>query len=286
MSDASFTPDSRTFQVNGLELHHLDWGTSGRPPLVLLHGIRLHAHCWSHFSRAFRGDYHVLALDARGHGDSGWSEEGHYHLNDLYEDLHAVLEERKLGEVTLIGHSLGARTAMLYTHLHPERVRRLVLVDMGAGLPPTAKPVDFSRYTETPPPKDFATHEEAVEYLGGILRLAPRELIEESVRFGMRELPSGNFTWKYDPALSGPPRPRTGTPEWDLWEAVKTIDCPTLLLHGEHSRVVTPEIAQRMAAEMSDCRVELVEQAGHALFTDQPEAFAKSVKRFLAATHE
>lgn len=282
MSDP--VPDSHFVEANGLRLHHLDWGTDGHPPLVMLHGIRLHAHVWGDFCRRARDRFHVLTLDQRGHGDSAWAPRTHYHLHDYYEDLRAVLEWRRMAEpVTLIGHSLGARVCLLYTYLHPERVRRLVLVDMGAGLPAIG-PRDFSRVTETPPPQDFASHAEAVDYLRGILRIGPRELIEESVVHGMRKLPDGRFTWKYDPALGGPPQPRPDAREWDLWEAARGIDCPTLLLHGEHSRVVTPEIVARMQVEMADLHTELVANAGHALFTDQPQAFAESVERFLEET--
>lgn len=282
MSDPS--PASQFVEVNGLRLHHLDWGGAGRTPVVLLHGIRLHAHCWGDFARRYRGDYRVLALDARGHGDSAWSPEGDYHLHTYYEDLCGVLEACGLERVMLIGHSLGARTAMLYAHLHPERVEKLVLVDMGAGLPNPISRQDFSRITETPPPQDFASHEEAIVYLGAILKQAPRDMIEESVVHGMRENPDGRLTWKYDPSLGIAPRPAPGKREWDLWEAVKTIACPTLLLRGENSKVVTPEIAARMAAEMADCRLEGIANAGHALFTEQPAAFAESVGRFLSGT--
>lgn len=278
-------PASHFVYVNGLRLHHLDWGNGDATPAVLLHGIRLHSHCFSEFSRRFRDQFHILALDARGHGDSEWSDEQDYHLHSYYEDLRGVLKARELEPVILIGHSLGARTAMLYTYLHPERVRELVLVDMAAGLPAAiTSGKDFSRITETPPPQDFASHEEATEYLGQILKRAPRHMLEESVVHGMRQNPSGRYTWKYDPTLGGRPQPRPDRREWDLWEAVKSISCPTLLLHGADSQVVTPEIAERMAAEMSDCRVERIEQAGHALFTEQPEAFAESVARFLNDT--
>jgi len=279
---AAPTPASHLVEHAGLRLHHLDWGNAALPDLVLLHGIRLHAHVWSHFARAFRSKYHIVALDLRGHGDSTWAPEGHYHLHDYYEDLRAVLDARRPGKIVLIGHSLGARVSMLYTHLHPEAVERLVLVDMGAGLPTAVLSTDFSRVTETPPPRDFASPEEAIAYLGGILKLAPKDMIEESVIYGVRRKPDGRYTWKYDPALGGRPQPRPGTREWDLWEVVKTINCPTLLLRGEMSRVVSPEIAQRMGQDMPNCRVEQVDRAGHALFTDQPEAFAASVERFLA----
>jgi pimeloyl-ACP methyl ester carboxylesterase len=275
-------PQSHYVERGGLRLHHLDWGSPHLPALVLVHGIRLHAHVWSHFARQFRSRYHILAVDQRGHGDSAWAPEGHYHLHEYYEDLRAVIEARGVQRMVLIGHSLGARVSMLYTHLHPDTVERLVLVDMGAALPAATAGVDFSRVTETPHPRDFSTPAEAIDYLGGILTQAPKPLIEESVIHGLRAKPDGHYTWKYDPVLGGRPQPRPGAREWDLWEVVRSINCPTLLQRGEFSRVVTPEIAERMGKEMPDCRVERIDRAGHALFTDQPEAFAASVGRFLA----
>lgn len=277
-------PQSHFIDVNGLRLHHLDWGAADRPTMVLMHGIRLHAHVWGDFCRRNRERYHVLALDQRGHGDSAWAPDGEYHLHDYYADLAAVVEARGLECFTLIGHSLGARVSLLYTHLHPERVERLVLVDMGAGLPASVGKTDFSRITETPPPQDFTSHAEATDYLAGILRIAPRALVAESVEQGMRPLENGRFTWKYDPALGGRPQPRPGTREWDLWEAARSIVCPTLLLHGEFSKVVTPEILERMGSEMAHLRSQRINNAGHSLFTDQPVVFAEAVASFLKET--
>lgn len=274
-------PSSEFVFHRDLRLHHLDWGNLGAEPLLLLHGIRLHAHCWNHYSRRIRERNRVLALDARGHGDSDWAP-GEYHLHDFYEDLAAVMDGRGIESATLVGHSLGGRVAMLFAHLHPERVRRLVLVDIGPSLPVSAAGQDFSRVTETAHPRDFGSYREAEDYLAGILRRAPRALIEESVRHGMSTRQDGRLIWKYDPSLGGPPLPRPGRREWDLWEVAASINCPTLLLYGEHSQVVSPEIAERMERDMGDCRARRVANAGHALFTEQPEAFAEMVTRFLA----
>ena len=284
MNDLGPDPQSHFVESNGVRLHYLDWGTAGKAPIVLLHGIRLHARVWSDFCRDFRSDHHVMALDHRGHGDSGWPSDGVYRFDDYCDDLERMLDSRGLEQVTLLGHSLGARVAVQYTHRHPERVRRLVLVDMRTVFTAEARAQDFTRVTETPPPQDFASHEEAIEYLGGILRRAPRQHIVDSVTHGMRRLPSGRFTWKYDPRLGNRPLPRPGQPQWDLWGAMKSVRCPALMLHGEHSRVSSEQVLKELAANMPRARVERIDDAGHALFTDQPRAFSASVARFLAET--
>jgi pimeloyl-ACP methyl ester carboxylesterase len=111
---------------------------------------------------------------------------------------------------------------------------------------------------------------------------APVHLVEESVRHGIRLADNGRYTWKYDPALLR--RRRGHAPgDLDLWSLMKSVSTPTLLQYGSHSDVVTPELAQRLVQTMPSCKVERVENAGHGLFTDQPDAFAVSVERFLGA---
>ena len=271
-----------------LRFHFLEWGAPDAPPIVLLHGGHQSAHSWDLVSLHLAQNYRVLALDQRGHGDSGWGEDEHnYQFEDFYHDLCAVVQERGLKRFTLIGHSMGGRVSMLYASRHPETLERLVLVDITAGRPPAPPPkpdaksdaeADLSRITETPPPGDFESHESAATYLKKIMKLAPPEIVDESVRHGMRQIENGRYTWKYDPALNR----RSQSSSLDFWSIAKSIPTPTLLQYGSHSNVVTPELAARMAETMPSCAVERVEMAGHGLFTDQPEAFANSVERFMA----
>ena len=265
-----------------VKLHHLDWGNHGRHPVVLVHGVRLHAHVWNDFSRRFGDRYHVLAIDQRGHGDSEWGHEDSYHLEEFYSDLRAVIKERGLKRFTLIGHSLGGMVSMLYAHRHPEDLERLVLVDITAGRPPVPEGTDLSRISETPPPGDFDSPEKAIDYLAKIMSMAPKDLVEESVHHGIRRTTSGRYTWKYDPALLRGKRPTASMP--DLWQLVSEIHTPTLLQYGAKSRVVTRDLAEKMQKVMPRCRVECIEQAGHALFTDRPDEFAASIERFLAGS--
>jgi len=303
---------SHFVQHGPLRLHHLDWGNAGAHPIVLMHGVRLHAHVWNDFARRVAGRYHVIALDQRGHGDSAWGSADEYQIEEYYRDLQAVLRARGIARFTLVGHSLGGMVSMFYTHRHPEEVERLVLVDISAGRPPAPPGADLSRITETPPPRDFDSPEDASQYLAGLMKLAPGHMVEESARHGLRRTEAGRYTWKYDPALlmrrpapanasaGGNPAASGGSAAQkpaassthaaqdpaamppDLWGMVGEIKAPTLLQYGSESRVVTSELAERMRAAMPDCTVERIERAGHALFTDRPDEFAAGVERFLA----
>jgi pimeloyl-ACP methyl ester carboxylesterase len=235
--------------------------------------------CLEQFRAPLQRQLHILALDQRGHGDSGWGRADSYHLEDFYRDLRAVVTQRALTRFTLIGHSLGGLVSMVYAHRHPADLERLVLVDITAGLPEVAPDADLSRISETPPPQDFDSVESATAYLRRIMSIAPPDVVAESVAHGVRTTDAGAYTWKYDPALAH--RRRPVPPSMDLWSMVSAIPTPTLLQYGSHSRVVTPQLAARMAATMPRCVVERIERAGHALFTDQPDAFADSVRRFL-----
>ena len=89
-------------------------------------------------------------------------------------------------------------------------------------------------------------------------------------------------SWACTATDSATPRTRGRGPAVDLWETVGRIEAPTLLQYGGVSRVVNEELAKRMASTMPRCQIERIENAGHALFTDQPDAFAASIGRFLA----
>src|SRR5262252_10890645 len=89
------SPQDRFVTVNGLRLHYLDWGNDTKPPLILLHGIGRVAHTFDHLAPHFSPDYHVMAVDMRGHGDSGWSADGAYLVEDYVKDIDGMA--RQLG---------------------------------------------------------------------------------------------------------------------------------------------------------------------------------------------
>jgi pimeloyl-ACP methyl ester carboxylesterase len=127
-------PTSRVFFSQRLRLHYVDWGNPEAPPLILLHGGRDHCRNWDWVARALRADYHVIAPDLRGHGDSAWSASGHYTMANYIYDLAQLIHQQKLAPVSIVAHSLGGNVALRYTGIYPENVHRLVAIEgLGPG---------------------------------------------------------------------------------------------------------------------------------------------------------
>jgi esterase len=111
--DEIVLPADHDVVVDGLRLHYLDWGRSGAPPLLFLHGGCLTAHTWDLVCLTLRADFHCLALDQRGHGDSEWSPVLDYSPDAHVRDIRGLIELLGLERPILVGHSLGGLNAMI-----------------------------------------------------------------------------------------------------------------------------------------------------------------------------
>ncbi len=116
-------PTSAYLTVNGLKLHHLDWGNSAAPPLVFVHGLGGNAHAFDGVAKRWSDRYHVISVDVRGRGDSAWSKECAYSMDDYASDLAGTVDALGFGKFTLSGTSMGGRIAMHYAAAHPEPAR-------------------------------------------------------------------------------------------------------------------------------------------------------------------
>jgi len=128
-------PTSRIYFSQRLRLHYVDWGNPSAPPLVLVHGGRDHCRNWDWVADALRQDWHVLAPDLRGHGDSQWSPDGSYSMAAYIYDLAQLIHQQELAPVTIIGHSLGGMITLRYTGIYPENVHKLIAIE-GLGVTP------------------------------------------------------------------------------------------------------------------------------------------------------
>jgi pimeloyl-ACP methyl ester carboxylesterase len=268
-------PEDKFITAHGLDLHYLDWGNTDAIPMILLHGLCGNAHYWDFFARKLMQDYHILALDQRGHGDSSWAES--YGPGDYALDFQAFIRELRLSDIVLVGHSMGGINAVIYAARHPDQVSRLVIVDIGPEIATAGiKRMEEQRTTE---PEAFGSEEEAIDYLK---QTEPRHsdvFIEHQVRHALSHDEKGKLIFKYDRALR---HIELRSPEW-LWEYLNEVICPTLVTHGLESDVLLAGVAQRVADTLPFGSLVDIEHAGHSVPGDNPETFEIAVRNFLSS---
>jgi len=124
-------PTAKTLTVNGLRLRYLEWGSPGALPLVCVHGYTSSAEAFNAVARRLEDRAHLIAMDVRGHGESAWSPDGAYQYADQAGDLAALVDRLGIERFVLIGTSMGGVIAMVYAAQHADRLRGLVLNDIG-----------------------------------------------------------------------------------------------------------------------------------------------------------
>jgi pimeloyl-ACP methyl ester carboxylesterase len=283
-------PVSRTFISQRLRLHYLDWGNPEKPPLLLVHGGRDHARSWDWTAEALRDDWHVIALDHRGHGDSEWVSDGNYQASDMVYDVAQLVHQLDLAPVTIVAHSLGGNVCLRYAGIYPELVRKLVAIE-GLGPSPAmlarmaAKPyaervrewIEKKRSSAARSPRKYATIEDALARMQEENTYLTAEQARHLTIHGANRNEDGTFSWKFDPHLNNWPI-ETGYEEMkSVWEA---IAAPTLLLYGANSWASNPEKDGRLEFFKTASVIEF-ENAGHWLHHDQFERFIATLREFL-----
>ena len=272
-------PKDKTVTVNGLNLHYLDWGSPGGPPMVLLHGLRGHAHSWDDVSAAACQEYRVLALDQRGRGDSDWAKDGDYATDAYVADLAGFCDALNLESFVLVGHSMGGRNSMTFAGRYPEKLRKLVIVDVGPEGDPRGAERISREIREVP--EEFDSFEAVVEYMGKQNRFASDAVLRRRLKYATRELPNGKFGWRYDLAIRERSRRGITGPAVDLWPVLAKIPCPALVVRGEETDLLPSGVAQRMVETLPNGQLVGIPRAGHMVFEDNPDDFIAALNRFI-----
>ncbi len=269
-------PASCHAEISGLRFHYLDWGGDG-PPLVMLHGLTGHARTWDHTAAALSDRYHVFALDQRGHGDTDWAPG--YGIPPMLGDLLAFLDALQLPVVTLMGLSMGGIVGYQFTAAHPERVSRLVVLDIG----PEIAPAGGRRVATDLASSDiFVSEDDAVAQARAANPRPDEETLRHRVRHNLRPLPDGTFTFKWDTALRDLSAIRDGLTPGERWAAWNSIRCPVLLVRGDDSDILAPGTAERMVAGNPNASLAVVGDCGHSITLDRPEGLLAAVSPWLA----
>jgi pimeloyl-ACP methyl ester carboxylesterase len=264
-------PLDRDLVVKGLRLRCLDWGGEGRTPLLLLHGFTGHAHAWDTLSIALQPHFHVVALDQRGHGDSDPADV--YNAVVAFDDITGVVDQLGYTSFVLVGLSMGGRNGMYFASKRPERVQKLVTVDIGPEISAKAS----APSTGPAEPDTWDSIEQAARHLYRGNPYPGIHYYRWVASQSLRARPDGALVWKWHPSVKE--RRSTGNVDW--WAVLRAITPPTLVLRGEHSPILDRDVAERMAKELPNGRFVEIPQAVHTLHEDNPEAVLAALREFL-----
>ena len=263
-------------EVEDIDIQYRSWSGAGNPGLLFIHGHNAHSHWWDFIAPAFRDDYHTVAMDLSGMGDSDHRDE--YSADTYAAEIVAVADAAGLGTDTiLVAHSFGGRMALRAVAANPDRFKALVLVDSGVKHPDEEKPREPERWSK---PKVYPTSEIARSRF----RLQPpqtcdNEYIVQHIARHSVEYGDGaeGFVWKFDEELNSRMKEYGDVPA-DL----SAVSIPAALIYGQNSESFSAKSAEYMQEVRPGLDVFEIADAQHHLFLDQPEAFMEQLKAVLA----
>jgi pimeloyl-ACP methyl ester carboxylesterase len=270
------TGTSHFVDANGVKLHYLDYGVTGRRPMLCVHGAAAHAHWFDYVAPGLTPNHHVRSLDLRGHGDSDWAEQQTYSFKTYAEDVNAVVEKLDLRDFVLVGHSMGGSVSLLYAATFPGRVGRLIVIDSIMLMP--MERIMQMRAFGARPASSYATQEELVARY----RLSPPEthiaapdVIHRMAMHSGRQGPDGRWQHKADRRVYANSQQIAGVP---LWE---NITIPALVIKGSRSTRFGAQEMVAIRANAPQVQWAEVPESNHHITLDNPHGLVDVVQAFL-----
>jgi pimeloyl-ACP methyl ester carboxylesterase len=241
------------------EVVYHEWGDpASRDVVVCAHGLTRNGRDFDVLGEALASTHRVFAVDLPGRGESAWlADPSDYVFPTYLSTLTALLARTGAQRVAWVGTSLGGLLGMVMAAQANTPVAKLVVNDVGPAIEPAAL-ARIGAYVGIDP--RFATYEEVATYIRSISPFGPHtpEQWEHLTRSCVRQRADGRWGFAYDPGIAVPFRASAAPPDlWSLWDA---ITCPTLLLRGSESDLLTSATAQAMTERGP--RPRLVEFAG------------------------
>jgi pimeloyl-ACP methyl ester carboxylesterase len=272
--DTSLPDTARIVAPDGVELSYLDWRGHGEP-ILFLHGGALTAHSWDLVCLGLRDQWRCLALDMRGHGDSGWADE--YRIETGIDDISALVATNTVERLHLVGNSLGGVVAAHYAAAHPSRVASLTLVDVGPSV----------NFDATQTIRDFIDHvdgasdfDSAVEAGMNMSPRIDREALEYRLLHSMRQKEDRRLYWKQDRRRMHDYGYFLGKVE-EIARVAPQIAAPVLVMRGARSRVFSDEAARECAELFANGHWLQIADSGHNIQEANPAGLVTALNAFL-----
>jgi esterase len=266
-------PVDRWIIVNDFRLHYLEWGSASAPAMVLLHGIGDNAHIWDDLAASLQNRLRIIALDQRGHGRSDWAVPPAYRCEDYVGDLASLMEILTLEQAVIGGHSMGALHATCYAAMKPERVSGLIHVDIEPCPPEWNRKYLLNLYRDLPPV--YPTLQAYVEEIAKNCPHAEPSRLLQYAGLALNRQENGQFCCQYDREVL------RHFDCYDLRPALGAVRCPTLIVRGEESQVMTRPVTEEMARSVLEAHIAEIPVSAHPVLMENPAAFRRAVTDFL-----
>ena len=269
-------PLSRFIKVKGVDIHYLVWGDISKPGLFLIHGYSAHAHWWDFIAPNFIDNYCVVAIDLSGMGDS---EHRDSYSQSLYSlEIKSVCEEMGWNSANFLAHSMGGPISIKAASLYPDLFERLFLLDAVVVVPPDKARSFSSRNSMVRNNFIYEDFNAAVDSF----RLIPPQpcknefLLKHIAEHSFKNTDEG-WLLKSDASIM-----RSYEYE-DLTEIFMDLKCPTYLVYGLMSQILSQEILEYTiyVGNLPAERVVGIAGAMHHIFIDEPLVFVKEIKKLL-----
>lgn len=253
-----------------MELYHNVMGEGY--PLIIIHGLFGMSDNWKSLGKKWSSDYEVHLLDMRNHGRSGHSDTFDY--DAMSDDLAEYLESKSIDDAYILGHSMGGKVAMLFASLNPDKVRKLVVADIGPKYYEPHHEVIIEAL-ETLDLENISSRSEARDNFADYLSDGVRQFLLKSLYWVDR----GRLDWRFNLKIIAEKIENVGValPPNAIFEK------PTLFARGGESYYIKDEDVDLLYDHFPDAELETIPGAGHWLHAEKPEEFYELVNRFLAS---
>ncbi|MEQ1775515.1 MAG: alpha/beta hydrolase [Burkholderiales bacterium] len=264
-------------EAGGLRLHVQDYGTAGKPPMLCVHGGAAHAHWFDFVAAGFTADYHVRAIDQRGHGDSAWADSAapDYSYERYAADLNEAVEKLDLRDFVLVGHSMGGVVSTVYAATYPGRAVKFVLIDSTISMPP-----ERVANLHAVGNREGRSHADRNEFMVNY-KLRPAgssaapEIIRHLAQHSGRQFDDGRWRYKFDRNVYAMRERMDSFPYWNK------IKIPALIIKGSRSERISPAVIAEVTSRAPQVEVAEVADSDHHVTLDNPAGFIQALQKFI-----
>ncbi len=271
--------EEKDIKLNGINYHYLEYKNPGKPKILFIHGVIVESHCWEKIISFIKDDFHIYAIDQKGHGksDDGMSYMKDYAPDIITEDLHQFYDKVINEPFYLVGHSLGGQFSIAYAGTYPHTLKGLIILESLPSL--SLKALLTLGKVDKLTPKSFKSKEEVTAFYN---QAKLEGVSEYTLKYVMKKNEDGEYVLRYDRKHINPKtligfRIRNK----QLWRKAKNILAPTLIVKAEKSLIVDFNYLTTMKKIIKNSKFIEIKNAGHELVFGFPKEVASDLKQFI-----